>query len=106
LFFVGTNRFQDEMNPSGQAHAVILRSTYAKDFPICDTAEGDENTFSNNLPGIKGAAGKYGTIGALAEAMNVLTNALAPLGLTNVNMPMTPNILWRAIQSAKPWRAS
>jgi aerobic carbon-monoxide dehydrogenase large subunit len=55
-------------------------------------------TLTNPL-GVKGA-GEAGAVGALPAVMNAINNALAPLGADYVDMPATPQKLWRAIQTA------
>jgi carbon-monoxide dehydrogenase large subunit len=53
----------------------------------------------NNVLGIKGA-GEAGTIGATPAVANAVLDALAPLGVTHLDMPMTPLKIWRAIAAA------
>jgi len=53
-----------------------------------------------NLLGVKGA-GEAGTIGATPAVMNAVMDALAPSGVTHVDMPATPHRLWRLLQTAK-----
>jgi carbon-monoxide dehydrogenase large subunit len=55
---------------------------------------------ATNVLGIKGA-GEAGTVGALGATMNAVIDALAPLGITALDMPATPQRLWAAIQNAK-----
>ena len=65
--------------------------------------EMDENpvpTKTNPL-GVKGA-GEAGNVGALAAIMNAVVDALAPLGIAHIDMPATPEKVWRAIRAAKP----
>ena len=40
-------------------------------------------------------------MGALAAIMNAIVDALAPLGIHNLDMPATPENVWRAIQNAE-----
>jgi carbon-monoxide dehydrogenase large subunit len=56
-------------------------------------------TKSNPL-GAKGA-GEAGTVGALPAVMNAALDALAPLGIRHIEMPLTPEKVWRAIRDAK-----
>ena len=49
--------------------------------------------------GVKGC-GEVGTIGSPAAVMNAVVDALAHLGVTHVDMPATPNRVWRIIQNA------
>lgn len=53
-----------------------------------------------NPTGIKGA-GEAGTVGALPCVANAVVNALSPLGIRHIDMPATPERIWRAIQGAK-----
>jgi carbon-monoxide dehydrogenase large subunit len=55
---------------------------------------------TTNVLGIKGA-GEAGTVGALGATMNAVLDALAPLGIKELDMPATPQRLWAAIQRAK-----
>ena len=64
--------------------------------------EMDENpvqTKTNPL-GVKGA-GDAGNVGALAAIMNAVVDALSPLGITHLDMPATPEKVWRAIRAAQ-----
>jgi carbon-monoxide dehydrogenase large subunit len=53
-----------------------------------------------NPLGAKGA-GEAGTVGAMPVVMNAILDALAPLGVKDVEMPATPLNVWRAIEGAK-----
>lgn len=55
---------------------------------------------STNPLGIKGA-GEAGTIGAMPCVMNAAIDALSPLGIFNLDMPLTPARVWQAIQSVR-----
>ncbi|MDA0261993.1 MAG: molybdopterin-dependent oxidoreductase, partial [Proteobacteria bacterium] len=52
-----------------------------------------------NPLGVKGA-GEAGNVGALAAILNAVNDALAPLGVETLDMPATPEKVWRAIQDA------
>jgi carbon-monoxide dehydrogenase large subunit len=52
-----------------------------------------------NPLGVKGA-GEAGNVGALAAIMNAVVDALSPLGVTHIDMPATPEKVWRAIRAA------
>ncbi len=54
-----------------------------------------------NPLGVKGA-GEAGTVGALPAVISAVSDALRPLGIGEVEMPATPERLWRAIRSATP----
>ncbi len=51
--------------------------------------------------GIKGC-GEAGAAGGAPAVMNALMDALAGVGVVNLDMPATPEAVWHAIQAAKP----
>lgn len=53
-----------------------------------------------NPLGAKGA-GEAGTVGAMPAVMNAIMDALAPLGVRELDMPATPDRVWRAIARAQ-----
>ncbi|HEY2993676.1 MAG TPA: xanthine dehydrogenase family protein molybdopterin-binding subunit [Methylomirabilota bacterium] len=53
-----------------------------------------------NPMGAKGA-GEAGTVGALPAAMNAVLDALAQVGVRDLDMPASPERVWRAIQTAR-----
>ncbi len=53
-----------------------------------------------NPLGAKGA-GEAGTVGALPAVMNAIMDALAPAGVTALDMPATSERVWRALQAAQ-----
>ena len=63
------------------------------------TIETREVPARTNALGIKGC-GEAGTIGALPAVMNAIVDALAPLGVRHLDMPATPETVWRAISQA------
>ena len=54
-----------------------------------------------NPLGAKGL-GELGTIGSTPCVVNGVLDALAPLGVTHLDMPLTPERVWRAIREAGP----
>ena len=54
---------------------------------------------TTNPLGIKGV-GEGGTIAATPAVMNAILDAIAPLGVTDLAMPATPERIWRAIQDS------
>jgi carbon-monoxide dehydrogenase large subunit len=50
----------------------------------------------HNPLGVKGA-GEIATVPAAAAVSNAICNALAPLGVRHVDMPITPEKVWRAL---------
>jgi aerobic carbon-monoxide dehydrogenase large subunit len=55
---------------------------------------------STNPLGVKGV-GETGTIAAPPAVLNAVLDALAPVGVTHIDMPVTPERVWRAIEEAK-----
>ncbi len=54
----------------------------------------------HNPLGVKGA-GETGTIASTPAIVNAVIDALSPLGITDLQMPLTPSRVWAAIQQAK-----
>ena len=71
----------------------------ADDMPDFDLDDHDVPCTTNPL-GVKGA-GEAGTIGAPPAIVSAVLDALAPLGVTDIDMPMTPNRVWRAIEAVR-----
>jgi carbon-monoxide dehydrogenase large subunit len=62
---------------------------------------GEHPTPSKVSPlGVKGV-GESGCTGSLPAVANAVKDALAPLGIGHLDMPLTPAKLWHAIQSAR-----
>jgi carbon-monoxide dehydrogenase large subunit len=53
-----------------------------------------------NPLGVKGA-GEAGCVGAMPAVANALVDALSVLGIKHVEMPATPEVLWKAIHGAR-----
>ncbi|MFK8251346.1 xanthine dehydrogenase family protein molybdopterin-binding subunit [Ancylobacter terrae] len=71
----------------------------ASDLPLF--AVGTQNVPCTTNPlGIKGA-GEAGAIGAPPAFVNAVVDALAALGITHLDMPLTPARVWEAIEVAK-----
>ena len=58
-----------------------------------------------NPLGVKGA-GEAGAIGAPPALVNAVVDALAELGIEHLDMPLTPERLWRAIHDAEQRKAA
>jgi carbon-monoxide dehydrogenase large subunit len=58
-----------------------------------------ETPSPHNPLGVKGA-GEMGTIAATPAVANAVLDALAPLGVTHMELPLTPERIWRAVQAA------
>jgi carbon-monoxide dehydrogenase large subunit len=71
----------------------------AADFPFFKV--GNHTTACTHNPlGAKGV-GEVGAIGVTPAVINAVLDALAPLGVKDMEMPATPQRVWRAIQDAK-----
>jgi carbon-monoxide dehydrogenase large subunit len=68
-------------------------------FPHFELAMTETLTTVNPL-GVKGI-GETGTIASTPAVYNAVADALAPLGVKTINMPLTPERVWRAIQEAR-----
>ncbi len=70
----------------------------AVDFPQLETHHTETRTYLNPL-GAKGI-GEAATIGSTPAVANAVIDALEPWGITHVDVPATPERVWRAIQDA------
>ena len=62
---------------------------------------GQQSTLcTHNTLGVKGC-GEVGAIGSPPAVINAVVDALAELGVTDVEMPATPEKVWRAINDAR-----
>ncbi len=59
----------------------------------------------SNALGIKGV-GEAGTIGATPAIANAVIDALSPLGIRHLDLPLTPETIWRAIRDHKEMPAT
>ncbi|MGB6534972.1 MAG: xanthine dehydrogenase family protein molybdopterin-binding subunit [Xanthobacteraceae bacterium] len=71
--------------------------------PSFTTEISEVHTPTNPL-GVRGA-GEGGTTGALGAVVNAAVDALAEFGVTHIEMPVTPERIWRAMQQTKSQRA-
>ncbi len=71
----------------------------AEAFPRFELGMTETPTAVNPL-GVKGI-GETGTIASTPAVYNAVMDALAPLGVKRVDMPLTPERVWRAIKDAK-----
>ena len=84
----------------------LLTGTYmdyavprASDLPDLDIVLLGEATGANRL-GVKGA-GQAGAIAAPPAVVAAVLDALAPLGVTHLDMPLTPERVWRAMSGLR-----
>ena len=70
----------------------------ADDVPMIET---DRTTTPcpHNPLGVKGA-GEAGAIGSTPAVVSAVVDALAHLGVTDIQMPLTPQRVWKAMQQA------
>jgi carbon-monoxide dehydrogenase large subunit len=71
----------------------------AAELPSFETAHTETPTPLNPL-GAKGI-GESGTIGSTPAVQNAVVDAVAHLGVRHIDMPCTPERVWRAIQAAR-----
>ncbi len=71
----------------------------ASQMPELEVAHTTTPTDVNPL-GVKGV-GETGTIASVPTVVNAVCDALAPLGVTHIDKPLTPARVWQAIQEAK-----
>jgi carbon-monoxide dehydrogenase large subunit len=76
----------------------------AKDLPSFELTL-TETPSPLNVLGVKGA-GEAGTVAAPAAVANAVIDALLPLGITSLDVPLTPHNVWQAIQQAGAEAAS
>jgi carbon-monoxide dehydrogenase large subunit len=72
----------------------------ADDLPDFDTHTDETTPCKINPLGAKGV-GELGTVGGTPTVMNAVIDALRPLGVHHLEMPATPERVWRAIREAK-----
>jgi CO/xanthine dehydrogenase Mo-binding subunit len=70
----------------------------AADLPSFELLTMQTPTTANRL-GVKGI-GEAGTIGATPAVQNAVIDALSHLGVRHIDMPLTPERVWRAIRAA------
>jgi aerobic carbon-monoxide dehydrogenase large subunit len=89
--------FDSEGNPL-TATFVDYSIPSAAEFPPFETSNTETPTFRNPL-GAKGI-GESGTIGSTPSVHNAVVDALSYLGIRHIDIPCTPERVWRAIQAA------
>jgi carbon-monoxide dehydrogenase large subunit len=71
----------------------------AAELPRYETAHTETPTPKNPL-GAKGV-GESGTTGSLSAVWNAVIDALSPYGVTDIELPATPERVWRAINESR-----
>jgi aerobic carbon-monoxide dehydrogenase large subunit len=90
-------RFDATGNPS-TATLADYGMPSAAELPSFELGETVTSSPRNPL-GMKGV-GESGTVGATAAIHNAVVDALRPYGVRHVDMPLTPERVWRAIRDA------
>ena len=78
---------------SSFADYAIVAATELPSFELIDS----QTTTPYNALGVKGV-GESGTIGSTPAVQNAVVDALSHLGIRHIDMPATPERVWRAIQ--------
>ncbi len=82
-------------------HNVQLDPLVQEHCPVLSYELGRTETPSPTNPlGVKGV-GETGTIASTAAVMNAVVDALVPFGVTDLDMPATPERVWRALEEAR-----
>jgi carbon-monoxide dehydrogenase large subunit len=76
----------------------------AGDIPLMQTGDHPSPAKSNPL-GTKGC-GEAGCAGSLACIVNAVIDALSEYGITEIDMPLTPERVWRTIRNAQARKAA
>ena len=71
----------------------------AADMPMFTVDHSCNTPCTHNPLGVKGC-GEAGAIGSPPAVVNAVVDALAPLGVTHIDMPLTPQRVWQAIHGA------
>jgi aerobic carbon-monoxide dehydrogenase large subunit len=90
------NGVYDETGQLQTANLLEYAIPKAEFFPAFEVERTETPTDVNPL-GVKGA-GETGTIASTPAVVNAVMDALAPLGIRHLDMPLTPERVWRAMQ--------
>jgi aerobic carbon-monoxide dehydrogenase large subunit len=93
----------DEAGNLQTSHMGYYRIPSAAELPSFTTAR-TETPSSTNPLGVKGV-GEAGTIAAPPAVVGAVLDALRPLGVEDIGMPVTPERVWRTIQEARGGQA-
>ncbi len=86
----------DESGQMVTASFMDYAMPHAHNFPAIHVEANPVPTKTNPL-GTKGA-GEAGCVGALPAVVNAVVDALSEFGITHIEMPATPERIWRAMQ--------
>lgn len=90
-------RYDDEGNPMTTTFADYLLPS-AAELPSFEGTFQETRSERNEL-GVKGV-GESGTIGATPAVVNAVIDALSEFGVRHIEMPLSPERVWQAIQQA------
>ncbi|MBA2294342.1 MAG: xanthine dehydrogenase family protein molybdopterin-binding subunit, partial [Actinobacteria bacterium] len=89
----------DEDGNLQTANLVTYLVPTAAELPSFELGRTESPSPTNPL-GVKGV-GETGTIAAAPAVINAVLDALEPFGVKDIQMPATPERVWRAIEEAK-----
>ncbi len=89
-------RYDEDGNPTTSNLTTYAMPT-AAEFPHFETMRTETPTPVNPL-GVKGI-GESATIGSTPAVQNAVVDALAPWGIRHLDLPLTPERVWRALQA-------
>jgi carbon-monoxide dehydrogenase large subunit len=89
----------DESGQLISANLLEYAMPHAHHFPPLETGR-TETPSPHNPLGVKGV-GEMGTITSTPTIANAVMDALAPMGIKHIDMPLTAEKIWRAMQAAK-----
>jgi carbon-monoxide dehydrogenase large subunit len=90
-------RYSDDGQPQTTNFADYLVIS-AAELPSFEVVHMETPTFANPL-GAKGV-GESGTIGAIPAVYNAVIDALSHLGVRHLETPLTPEVLWSALNGS------
>jgi carbon-monoxide dehydrogenase large subunit len=95
-------RYDESGNPVTSTLATYQMPS-AADLPSLEASNTETPTDLNPL-GAKGI-GESATIGSTPAIQNAVVDALSHLGVRHIDLPLTPEHVWRALQSSEPTSA-
>ncbi len=95
LWEYGTYNESGQLVTGSMMHYAVPKADF---FPAFEVERTETPTDVNPL-GVKGA-GETGTIASTPAVANAVMDALAPLGIRHLDMPFTPERVWRAMRAA------
>jgi carbon-monoxide dehydrogenase large subunit len=96
-------RGSDDENAALTGNLMNYALPRAADLPRLNLSRTETPTSVNPL-GIKGI-GEAGTIGSTPAIVSAVVDALAPFGVTHIDMLLTPQKIWLLCQEKKPARS-